>query len=122
VSHYEPAIERRQSVMNMNMYGGMAPMAPMHTGIAPMMPMHTGIPPMAPMHTGMAPMAPMHTGMMAPMLHHRASMMFPVQPMAPLQHAYAPQYAPQFAHGNAPHMFLQPPPPNTGRRRERPVA
>ncbi|BEJ12669.1 hypothetical protein CspHIS471_0211290 [Cutaneotrichosporon sp. HIS471] len=110
LSHYEPAAERRQSAMNNSMYGGaMAPMVPMHTG-------------MVPMHTGMAPMAPMHAGMMAPMLHPRASMVFPVQPMAPLQHVYAPQFTPQFAHGNAPHMYLQPPPPNTGRRRERPVA
>ncbi|GMK59117.1 hypothetical protein CspeluHIS016_0701320 [Cutaneotrichosporon spelunceum] len=126
VSHYEPTVDRRRSPMNINsMYGGLAPMVPMHTGMPSMAPMHTGIPAMVPMHTGMAPMgpmAPMHTGMMAPMHHHRASMMMPVQPMVPLQHGFAPQYAPQFAHGNSPHMYLQPPPPATGRYRERPVA
>lgn len=105
VSQYEPpALNHRASMMSLNMYGHpVVPMPAVPTIASPYM---------------MAPMA-------APMMPQRTSMMFPMgpampSPMAP--HAYAPQYAPQFAHGGAPQMYLQPPPPNTGRRRERPVA
>lgn len=106
VSQYEPPVmNSRMSMMNLNMYGHpVVPMPAVPTVAAPYV---------TPMMTGMS------------MMHPRASMMFnsaaPMAPMAPVAHHYAP-YAPQFAHGGAPQMFLQPPPPNTGRRRERPVA